>query len=193
MSDNSVLALIESNTDTDLEHFGVKGMKWGVRKDNRGSSRAARVVETSKSKNPNGGVDWTVKDAKTGRTVHLKTNRDGADVKAKVEAKAREHIEKRLEEPVAKASPVEKRKAISELSDDELRTAINRIKMEKEYAQLVAEHRGKPKNSAVKQILANSAKTAAQNALSKQGEAVLTTALTMATKQAAKEASKLKK
>lgn len=75
-------------TNQELCHYGVLGMKWGVRR---------RRSTIKKSSN--------------------KTNSD------------------------PKESKVKKKKSVSELSDTELRQAINRIQMEKQLAQLTAKEK----------------------------------------------------
>lgn len=79
-----------------LSHHGVKGMRWGVRKDPKASSRNSS----------------TVKDRIRTRSSKVKPSRE-----------TREEARKKRREPV---------------SDEVLRQRIQRIRLEQEYAQLVA-------------------------------------------------------
>lgn len=106
-----------------LKHYGVKGMKWGVRKarptsgKRRGKTNAQRIYE---------------------------------------------HVTRKKETPQAttktSSQPVKRR--VSDMSDEELRTAINRMQMERTYAQLTAKEVSKGQKF-VKEVLYNSAKTVA--------------------------------
>ena len=82
----------------ELYHYGVKGMKWGVRK--------TPVRSPSKSKKSKSGL------------FNLKLR------KSKTKAAS------------SKKSTSESTKSISEMTDDELRRAINRMQMEKQYKDL---------------------------------------------------------
>lgn len=93
-------------TDTYIEHFGVKGMKWGVRRYQ---------------------------------------NKDGSLTPAG---------KKRYSKPV------------SEMSDQELRAAINRLQMEKQYNQLTQSQVNKGRKF-VSEIIKNAAKQTATNYVSK--------------------------
>lgn len=89
-----------------LAHYGVKGMKWGVRRDNPSGSGPQEVTITKNRRGKTvvkgGGGHGTSSDAVNTITAKQK----------------------------AKAS------GISSLSDKELREAINRMNMEKQFAQL---------------------------------------------------------
>lgn len=107
----------------ELMHHGVKGMKWGVRKDRTSSSSSGRK---RKKANP---VQSFVKKQKTAR-------------KKKVAEKA-----------AAKAAEKAKKKKVYELSDEELSARIARMELEKKYRELAAANNpkvGKGKDFAVK-------------------------------------------
>lgn len=91
--------------DNYLEHHGVKGMKWGVRKAPTRSS-----VSNKKSlKKQNNSTFRNLLKKNTNRTI--------------------------VKKPVAKKQK-SKNKSVKEMSDDELRKAINRIELEKRYSSL---------------------------------------------------------
>lgn len=102
----------------ELRHYGVKGMKWGVRKarpisgKRRGKTNAQRIYES----------------------VHSKKT------------------------PAVSSKPAKRR--VSEMSDEELRSAINRMQMERTYAQLTAKEVSKGRKF-VNEVLYNSAKNTA--------------------------------
>lgn len=106
-----------------IAHYGVKGMKWGVRKQRptssgkrKGKTNARRIYEKISGK----------KDAQ--------------------------------KKPKTTSSPRKKR--ASEMSDEELRSVINRMQMERTYAQLTSKEVSKGRKF-VNDVLYNSAKATA--------------------------------
>lgn len=104
----------------ELMHYGVKGMKWGIRKarptssgKRRGRTNAQRIYESigGKKKSPT-------------------------------------------------MSPKPAKRSISDMSDEELRSAINRLQMERAYAQLTAKEISKGRKF-INEVLYNSAKNVA--------------------------------
>lgn len=118
---------MEQETDY-LVHYGVLGMKWGVRKDRRQASRnrasikkAASVISKSGSSEKTIGdvarlAKSMVKESVNKRTIRKEVKK--AVKQAKAEAKA------------------ERRKKTSDLSDEELQRRVNRLEMEKKYKTL---------------------------------------------------------
>lgn len=118
--------LLDHSAETEcdaLMHYGVKGMKWGVRKarptsgKKRGKTNAQRIYEsvTRKKESPKAATKTSSKPAK---------------------------------------------RRISDMSDEELRRAINRMQMERTYAQLTAKEVSKGRKF-VNEVLYNSAKNTA--------------------------------
>ena len=186
----------------ELAHYGVLGMKWGVRKDDRGSGRpqgaASRkkaplasvkkavtpkkaqskpksevpeakddtvALTTEKFKNPETGKRYELTYDKNKLTI----NDDGS-----WEAKDKETADKfrallagqgiKNQERDLVIRDVTKPQDGGRMSDQELRDAINRMQMEKTYAQLLAERNpgpAKKADSAIKTILRDSTKQAA--------------------------------
>ena len=106
----------------ELMHYGVKGMKWGVRKQRptsgrrKGKTNAQRIYERITGKD-----------------------------KAKT------------------TSTKPKRRSVSEMSDEELRSAISRMQMERTYTQLTAKEVSKGRKF-VQDVMYNSAKNVATKA-----------------------------
>ena len=95
----------------ELYHYGVKGMKWGVRR-----TPAQLGNKTSSTKKKKTGVI-----AKTAKKI-------SSDHKKKTETKA---SIKRINEL--------KKKKVSEMTDDEIRERMQRLQLEKEYKKLLSE------------------------------------------------------
>lgn len=109
--------------DDELMHYGVKGMKWGVRRTpaqlgHRTSSGTGK--KSSKSSSSSGS---SLK--KAGKKVSSLYSKGKASRQAKKTAKL-------------EAEKAKRKKSISEMSDAELREQINRLNLEKEYKQAVA-------------------------------------------------------
>ena len=107
---DSTLDAAEDMAEHILAHYGVKGMKWGKRKKSSDSDSGPTDVTTSHT--------------------------PGQRVKATGGTKQPAH-----EDAIRTATARQKAKAstLDALSDKELKSLVNRMNMEKQYAQLVAE------------------------------------------------------
>lgn len=142
--------------ETELYHWGIKGMKWGVRRyqNSDGSLTAA------------GRKRYTDKDGNLNAAGKKKF---GNSVKTKTESEA--------ETP--------KRKSVKDMTDDELNKAVIRARQEDEYNRLRPEPKPEVKNATAKAFakrlvnevavpaLINSGKNALQKALDKQANELL--------------------
>ena len=131
----------------DLQHWGIKGMKWGVRRyqNNDGSLTPA------------------------GKKRYLSGDYESALKRVKKADDTLNDIRKTRQEPKKAAYEAEVRRKVSSMSDKELQQAVNRLNMEERYTQVMTQ-RGKLEKgkSKVDQILdvAGSTLTGAATALS---------------------------
>lgn len=153
--------------EAELYHWGIKGMKWGVRRyqNSDGSLTAA------------GRKRYTDKDGNLNAAGKKKF---GNSVKTKTESEA--------ETP--------KRKSVKDMTDDELNKAVIRARQEDEYNRLRPEPKPEVKNATAKAFakrlvnevavpaIINSGKNALQKALDKQANKLLEDAVDPNSKEA---------
>ena len=124
-------------------HYGVEGMKWGIRRYQNDDGSLTPLGRTRY-----GGK--AVKEYNKATSASLR----GKDKKALKHAKKFVEIDKKLENPKADklAEELERRTAYSNkgtkktrmMSDDEITSKINRMKVENEYNKLVKSNRQNP-------------------------------------------------
>lgn len=141
------------DNDNFLEHYGVPGMKWGVRKD-RKSSGKKKSTKSNKSTSILRGKNRRYPDESAAQ-YSARMRRESAERIAKINAKQQAASEKRTlksQEKIAKMQikAAEKQKAEEEakrnpktkadtkktaktMSDQELRDAIARFRLEQDY------------------------------------------------------------
>lgn len=142
--------------ENELYHWGIKGMKWGVRR----------------YQNPDGSLTAAGRKRYTDKDGNLNAagkKKFGNSVKTKTESEA--------ETP--------KRKSVKDMTDDELNKAVIRARQEDEYNRLRPEPKPEVKNATAKAFakrlvnevavpaLINSGKNALQKALDKQANELL--------------------
>lgn len=137
--------------NTTLEHHGIKGQKWGVRryqnKDGSltpaGKKRVAKLQEEYSS---------------------LTGKKPGSDKSSSAKTSSSKNEQKKeTEEP--------KRKSVKEMSDAELNAAVNRLRLEQQYSQLSPKEISAGKafaNKVFKDVLVPVATDVAKQALTKQ-------------------------
>lgn len=126
--------------ENEIYHHGTKGMRWGIRRFQR---KDGSLTPAGRKRYGQNSTDKT--KAKID-SINKKTAEQLKKIKA--EGKAASRIAKAEEESAAKIAKAEakykpktkadapKTKSISEMTDDELRSRINRIQLEKQLASL---------------------------------------------------------
>jgi len=156
--DKLMAALIHSEVDDEpaedeLQHWGVPGMRWGVR---RYQNKDGSLTKAGKKRY---GTRTNFERVQAAKKAAEKYNSKEAKAKRKADARAEAEIEKyrKKMEPKSKkddkddsdepkttsgndaAETKPKKSVLSELSDDDLRVIVNRLNMEKQYRQYMAE------------------------------------------------------
>lgn len=148
--------IIEQN---ELTHYGVKGMKWGVRKDDRSGSRlktAAKIFSPVGYAAITKGVPAAKKGIKKAKTAKAKWD---ADEPARIERKRQKALS-------VNSSARYTYKQRKHLSDAELRNRINRLNMEKQLKDLSTSNSGGA-------VIISSGRSAANKALGQYGAKVV--------------------
>lgn len=127
-------------TNGELKHWGVKGMKWGVRryqnKDGSltpaGDKRYARDVRENNAKKKDNRININGPDPKRWAQEDLKRTKGVVD-SSKDMVKELKNIDNNIK-PKSKAPKMD----LSKMSDQEMRSKINRAILEKQYADMFA-------------------------------------------------------
>lgn len=163
--------------ENELMHWGIKGMKWGVR----------RYQNKDGSLTPAGKKRYDKEMAK------LKEEEKIAKNKLRTQAKLNKLDEKRKEiealksgKPIAKSTKKSSKPSVKDMSDEELRQTVNRLLMEQQYAKLNPQQ-----VSAGQKFVKKVMNDVVAPAATEVGKNVLKDAMTKAVKNAS-EASKKK-
>ena len=106
-----------------IQHHGVKGMRWGVRKD--------RYGQPTKKKR---GYDKT--------TANYGKTKDILNSSSKIAGEGGKAVEA-IDGMRERAASKKVRKSLSSMTDQELRAKVNRLNMEKQYSDLTSADRGR--------------------------------------------------
>ena len=110
----------EKNNTAELQHHGIKGQKWGVRRT------PAQLGHEPTGK----------KKKKKAKSPDLIDKAKAKIASVKKEREKKEQDKAKAKEAEKKAQEAEKKKSAKDMSDDELRKAIVRAQMEDQYRQL---------------------------------------------------------
>jgi len=165
--------------ENELTHWGIKGMRWGIRR----------------YQNKDGTLTTAGKKRYAKEMAKLKEEERVAKNKQRTQAKLDKLDEKRREiEAIKSGKPVPKpaekqthKPSIKDMSDEELRAVVNRLNMEKMYKQLKPEQVSAGKKFADKVM-----KDVVAPAATEVGKNMLKDYMTNAVKKASADAAKKK-
>lgn len=166
-------------SDGQLYHWGIKGMKWGVRRyQNKDGSLTAKgrkryndEVEKLKER------ERVIKNKERVKAKQDKLAAKKAELDARDKAlKDAEEAKKPKKEKPAKGKHIsDKKKSIADMTDDELQKLINRARLEDQYKQLRPDPVPQKNKlvSALEPVLIDAGKNMAKDALAKISKKLL--------------------
>lgn len=124
--------------DNELMHYGVLGMKWGVRRyqakdgslTSAGKKRYDRDIRENNAKKKDNRIAIDGPDPKRWAKEDLKRSKDVVD--------SLSNAGKQAEQMLSKSSKKRKSMDLSKMSDQQLRDRINRANLEKQYTDMFA-------------------------------------------------------
>ena len=121
-------------SDSDVQHYGIKGMKWGVR---RYQNEDGTLTELGKRRVKTDGSEGDTYDK-----VHAEVAKDYGRISSAQNSAA--NAARSASNIANRSANAERAKAksdidVSEMSDEELRARINRMNLERQYKDLSTE------------------------------------------------------
>lgn len=166
MGDEQALAFVQSDAADDfLEHFGIKGQKWGIRRTDAELQKARGVRPWEKAVKS---VKRSVKERKEVRDHEKRLNKpvsklSAREIRLETKRAERENELKRARSGSTQQNQLSSNfsnKRPSQMSTDELQQMVNRLRLEQQYAELTSQQRQKKQNAALK-LLADIARPTA--------------------------------
>lgn len=166
MGDEQALAFVQSDAADDfLEHFGIKGQKWGIRRSERELQKARGVKPWEKAAKS---VKRAVKERKEVRDHEKRLSKpvsklSAREIRLETKRAEQENELKRVRSGSTQQNQSSGRisnKRPSQMSTDELQQMVNRLRLEQQYAELTSQQRQKKQNAALK-LLADIARPTA--------------------------------
>jgi len=166
MGDEQALAFVQSDAADDfLEHFGIKGQKWGIIRSRKELQKARGVKPWEKAAKS---VKRKVKERKEVRDHEKRLNKPVSKLSAREIRLETKRAEQENELKRVRSGSTQQNllggkisnKRPSQMSTDELQQMINRLRLEQQYAELTAQQRQKKQNAALK-LLADIARPTA--------------------------------
>lgn len=149
MGDEQALAFVQSDAADDfLEHFGIKGQKWGIRRSERELQKARGVKNVKRS----------IKERNEVRAHEKRLNKpvsklSAREIRLETKRAEQENELKRVRSGGTQqnqSSGKVPNKRPSQMTTDELQQMVNRLRLEQQYAELTSQQRQKKQNAALK-------------------------------------------
>lgn len=126
--------------ESSLQHWGIKGMKWGVRRyqnkdgtlTDAGKKRYSRDIQDNKSKKKDNRIDTSTPDPRRWAREDLERTGRVIDATSKIVRQAQD-VERNTS-----SKPTKKKLDLSNMTDKELQDRINREMLERRYNDLFA-------------------------------------------------------
>lgn len=166
MGDEQALAFVQSDAADDfLEHFGIKGQKWGIRRSDKELQKARGVKPWEKAARK---VKRSFKERKEVRDHEKRLSKpvsklSAREIRLETKRAEQENELKRVRSGSTQqnqSSGKISNKRPSQMTTDELQQMVNRLRLEQQYAELTSQQRQKKQNAALK-LLADIARPTA--------------------------------
>lgn len=141
-------SFLETHGDKELLHYGVLGMKWGRRKSRDGSYKSTEVVEAE----------------------NRRRRQNESSVKPSSQKKGRGNSERN--KMIKRSNTLRENRSNRQMSDAEMKRIIDRINLEKQFAQATATPASPRAENAVGKFLKENGMKIASNAVSDVGSEV---------------------
>ena len=156
MGDEQALAFVQSDAADDfLEHFGIKGQKWGIIRSRKELQKARGVKPWEKAAKK---VKRSIKERKEVRDHEKRLNKPVSKLSAREIRLETARAERENELKRARSGSTQQNqsggklsnKRPSQMSTDELQQMVNRLRLEQQYAELTSQQRQKKQSAALK-------------------------------------------